>query len=83
MALNQTDHPLYLTGQVTANPTWVTFEARYRGKSLFDTRLASVNGTLQRNAARRITATCKGTVLHDQERLQGAFEQVLEKTLDR
>ena len=83
VALNQTDHPLYLTGKVTANPTWVTFEVRYRGKSLFDTRLASLNGSLQRNAAGQTVVQGKVTVMNDQERLQGAFELLLEKALGR
>ncbi len=68
---------LAMAGTVTVGKVWIQFDASKKTQSLFDTRVAAIEGQIQRAAKASLQVVFHVTIMNDDERIQGEITQVL------
>lgn len=69
--------PLVMTGTVTPHEGMLSISARYKGQSMFDTQLGSLDVRIHRAAPGKATMSITTNIFTKTERLKATFEQAL------
>jgi hypothetical protein len=77
MTPQQEGTPLVMQGKVTVHEHMANASAGYRGKTMFDTQVGSLDARLHRDAADSITMDVTVNVFTNTERLKATFEQTM------
>ncbi len=69
--------PLVMNGTVTVSEQFVSIQAGYRGQSMFDTQVGSLDVRLHSTEPGTVVMNVTANIFTKTERLKGAFEQTL------